>query len=433
MKEFTRRRRRLMHMMGRNSIAILPTAPVAIRNRDVEFPFRPDSDFYYLTGFSEPHAVAVLVPGRAQGEFILFCQERDPDMEIWTGRRAGQEGACRLFGADDAFPISDLDEILPGLMENREKVFYTMGCSTEYDLKIPEWLRQLRQKSRAGVHVPGEIVALEHLLHEMRLFKSRREIAAMRRAAKISALAHRRAMQRCRPALWEYQIEAELRATFMEHGCRSQAYPAIVGGGENACILHYTDNDAELQAGDLLLIDAGAEYQNYAADITRTIPVNGCFSAAQRAIYELVLAAQLAAIEKVRSGNHWLDPHQAAVRVLTRGLRDLGLLRGDLRKLLKKEACKRFFMHRTGHWLGLDVHDVGDYKVGGVWRLLEPGMVLTVEPGLYIPAGAKGVAKKWWNIGVRIEDDVLITRQGCEILSKDVPKTVAEIEALMAS
>ncbi len=433
MKEFAARRRRLMHMMGRGSIAILPTAPVRLRNRDVEYPYRPDSDFYYLTGFPEPEAVAVLLPGRSQGEYILFCRERDPALEVWTGPRAGQEGAREHYGADDAFPIGDIDDILPGLMENREKVFYTMGSCPEYDQRIPEWLQQIRAKSRAGVHAPGEIVALDHLLHEMRLFKSRREISHMRRAAHISAAAHRRAMQCCRPGLYEYHLEAELLATFMRHGCRSPAYPPIVGGGGNACVLHYTANDAELRDGDLVLIDAGAEYRHYAADITRTFPVNGRFTAPQRAIYELVLAAQEAAIARVRPGNHWLDPHQAAVRVLTRGLRDLGLLRGDLRHLLKKEACKRFFMHRTGHWLGMDVHDVGDYKVGDTWRLLEPGMVLTVEPGLYIPAGSRGVAKKWWNIGVRIEDDVLVTRDGCDILSKDVPKTVAEIEALVGT
>ena len=433
MKEFARRRRRLMQMMGRDSIAILPTAPLQLRNRDVEYPYRPDSDFYYLTGFPEPRAVLVLLPGRGAGEYILFCQERDPKMERWTGSRAGQEGACELYGADDAFPIGDIDEILPGLMENREKVFYTMGGSQEYDHKIPEWLKQIRQKSRAGIQAPGEIVSLDHLLHEMRLFKSRREVSLMRRAAKISATAHVRAMQCCRPGLFEYHLEAELIATFMRNGCRHTAYPPIVGGGANACVLHYTANDAELKDGDLVLIDAGAELDNYAADITRTFPVNGCFTPAQREIYELVLAAQEAAIAKIVPGNHWQDPHHAAVRVLTRGLRDLGLLRGDLRTLLKKEACKRFFMHRTGHWLGMDVHDVGDYQVGGVWRLLEPGMVMTVEPGLYIPAGSRGVAKKWWNIGVRIEDDVLVTRHGCDVLSKDAPKTVAAIERLMAT
>jgi Xaa-Pro aminopeptidase len=431
--EHERRRRRLIQMMGRDSIAILPTAPVMLRNRDVEFPYRPDSDFIYLTGFKEPAAVAVLVPGRAQGEFILFCRERDPKLELWTGPRQGPRGARAHFGAAEAHPVDAIDDILPGLLENRAKVYYTMGSNPDFDQRITEWLKGIRRKSRAGVHPPDEIVSLEHLLHEMRLFKSRSEIMTMRRAAEISAAAHCRAMRVCRPGLLEYQLEAELSHEFTRHGARSHAYPPIIGGGANACVLHYTENEAALADGDLVLIDAGAEYRGYAADITRTFPVNGRFSPAQRAVYEVVLAAQHAAIAKVRPGNHWNDPHDAAVRVLTQGLVRLGLLKGELRTLIRNRAYQRFFMHRTGHWLGMDVHDVGDYKVGDSWRLLEPGMVLTVEPGLYIPAGNKGVAKKWWNIGVRIEDDVLVTRGGNEVLTHGVPKTVTEIEALMAA
>jgi Xaa-Pro aminopeptidase len=362
----------------------------------------------------------------------MFCRERDPKMEIWTGPRIGQERACFVYGADDAFPIDDIDEILPGLLEDREKVYYTMGSHQEFDHKLMDWLNQIRQKSRAGIHTPAEFVALDHLLHEMRLFKSTGEIKAMRQAAKISALAHRRAMQICRPGLMEYQIEAELIHEFMRNGSRSPAYPSIVGGGQNACILHYTDNKSVLNDGDLILIDAGAEYDGYAADITRTFPVNGRFDSAQAAIYEIVLAAQLAAIKKVKPGNHWNDPHDAAVRVLTKGLLEVGLLKGNLRDLIKKDAYRRFYMHRTGHWLGMDVHDVGDYKIGNVWRMLEPGMVMTVEPGIYIPNNSKGVAKKWWNIGVRIEDDVLVTRDGHEVLSSGAPKTVEDIETLMA-
>jgi len=431
-KEFANRRMRLMHMIGEGSIVIIPSTPICYRNRDVEYPYRPDSDFHYLTGFPEPEAVAILIPGRKQGEFIMFCRERDPKMEIWTGPRIGQERACSIYGADDAFPIDDIDEILPGLLEDRDKVYYTMGSHQEFDHKLMEWLNQIRQKSRAGIHTPAEFVALDHLLHEMRLFKSTGEINAMRRAAKISASAHRRAMQVCRPGMMEYQIEAELIHEFIRNGSRSPAYPSIVGGGRNACVLHYTNNNAVLNDGDLLLIDAGAEYDGYAADITRTFPVNGLFNKSQAAIYEIVLAAQLAAIKKVKPGNHWNDPHGAAVRVLTKGLIDLGLLKGDLRDLIKKEAYRRFYMHRTGHWLGMDVHDVGDYKIGNVWRLLEPGMVMTVEPGIYIPDRSKGIAKKWWNIGVRIEDDVLVTRNGHDVLSNDAPKSVADIEALMA-
>ena len=430
-KEFCRRRKQLMRMMGSNSIAIIPTAPERTRNRDVEFPFRPDSDFYYLTGFPEPEAVAVLVPGRGHGEYLLFCRERDPQMETWTGRRAGTAGAVDSWDADDAFPISDIDDILPGLLEQCERVFCTMGNDPAFDRRVMDWVNRLRQGGRSGTRTPDEFVSLEHLLHDMRLYKSRSEVRVMRTAAKVACQAHRRAMQACRPGMYEYEIEAEFL-----HGFRSAgmvpAYPSIVGGGENGCILHYTTNDALLNDGDLLLIDAGAEYDCYASDVTRTFPVNGRFSKAQKALYDVVLAAQLAAIKKVAPGNHWNAPHAAAVRVLTRGLVKLGILKGKPAELVRQEAYRRFYMHRTGHWLGMDVHDVGDYKVGGAWRVLEPGMTLTVEPGLYIPAGSRGVSRKWWNIGIRIEDDVLVTRDGNEILSAAAPKSVAEIEAAMA-
>jgi Xaa-Pro aminopeptidase len=402
-----------------------------MRNRDVEYPYRCDSDFYYLTGFAEPEAVAVLVPGRPQGEFILFCRERDPLMETWYGRRAGTEGAVAQYGADDAFPITDIDEILPGLLESRERVFYTMGASPEFDTRVISWVREIRSRERSGAHAPDEFVGLDHLVHDMRLYKSRAEIKQMRTAANIAAAAHKRAMQACRPGMMEYEVEAEFLHEFRRHGCEP-AYSSIVGGGENGCILHYRENDAALRDGDLLLIDAGAEYQYYASDITRTFPVNGRFSAAQKLLYNLVLDAQLAAIAEVVPGNHWNAPHDAAVKVLTKGLVKLGLLKGRPAQLIKDGAYRRFYMHRTGHWLGMDVHDVGDYKVGEEWRVLEPGMVLTVEPGLYIPLGSKGVAKKWQGIGIRIEDDVLVTREGNEVLSKAAPKSVDEIEALMA-
>jgi Xaa-Pro aminopeptidase len=429
-KEYIRRRRQLMRMMGRDSIAIIPTAPERTRNRDVEYPYRPDSDFYYLTGFAEPEAVAVLMPGRKHGEYLLFCRERDPQMETWTGRRAGTAGAVETWDADDAFPVSDIDEILPGLLERCDRVFYTMGNDPAFDRRILDWVNRLRQGGRAGMRAPDEFISLEHLLHDMRLYKSRSEIRVMRTAARVACNAHRRAMQACRPGLHEYGIEAELLHEFRAAGM-VPAYPAIVGGGENGCILHYTANASELQDGDLLLIDAGAEYDCYASDVTRTFPVNGRFSKAQKALYEVVLAAQRAAISKVAPGNHWNAPHAAAVRALTRGLVKLDILKGQPAKLIRQEAYRRFYMHRTGHWLGMDVHDVGDYKVGGEWRVLEPGMVLTVEPGLYIPAGSRGISRKWWGIGIRIEDDVLVTKDGHEVLSAAAPKTVAEIEALM--
>ena len=430
-KEFGRRRKQLMRMMGKDSIAIIPTATELLRNRDVEFPFRADSDFYYLTGFHEPDAVAVLIPGRPHGEYLLFCRERDPKMETWTGKRAGTQGAVDSFDADDAFPVGDIDEILPGLMERCERVFYTMGSRPHFDQRVMEWLNRLREGARTGLRAPDEFVSLEHLLHDMRLYKSRSEIRVMRTAARVACRAHIRAMQNCQPDMSEFEIEAELLHEFRRAGM-VPAYTSIVGGGANGCVLHYTENNAVLQDGDLLLIDAGAEYDCYASDVTRTFPVNGRFSAAQKALYEVVLAAQTAAIKKVRAGNHWNAPHQAAVRVLTRGLVKLGILKGKPADLIRNEAYRRFYMHRTGHWLGMDVHDVGDYKVGGAWRELEPGMVLTVEPGLYIPAGSRGIAKKWWNIGIRIEDDVLVTRDEPDVLSKAAPRTVAEIEALMA-
>lgn len=430
--EYKRRRKALMGMMEKGDIVILPAAPVRVRNRDAEYRYRPDSDFYYLSGFPEPEAVLVLVPGRKHGEYILFCRERDPEMETWNGRRAGQEGACNSYGADDSFPIGDIDDILPGLLENTSRVFYTMGCNPEFDKRVIGWVNGLRGKARAGIHTPGEFVSLDHLLHEMRLIKSAAEIKVMRHAAQVSVAAHIRAMQSCQPGMMEYQVEAELSHEFMRRAGAAHAYTSIVGGGGNGCILHYVDNNDTLKDGDLLLIDAGCEVDCYASDITRTFPVNGRFSRAQKAIYDLVLAAQDAAIAQVRPGNHWNEPHEAAVETITRGLIDLGLLKGGVANLIRKQSYKKFYMHRTGHWLGMDVHDVGDYKLGDEWRVFEPGMVLTVEPGLYIPAASKGVAKKWWDIGVRIEDDVLVTRDGCELLTAGLPRSSEEIEATMA-
>jgi len=430
--EYRRRRKRLMDVINTGGIAILPAAPVRMRNRDVEYPYRPDSDFYYLTGFPEPEAVAVLIPDRPQGEYLLFCRERDPEREQWDGYRAGLEGACEIYGAEDAFPIDDLDEILPGLLENRERVFYTMGADPAFDQRVVGWLNRVRERVRTGVTAPAEFVTLQHHLHEMRLIKSPAEIRLMRKAAKFSAAAHQRAMRNCRPGMTEYQLEAELLHEFMSRGARSSAYPSIVGSGANGCILHYIENSATLADGDLVLIDAGAEYECYASDISRTFPVNGRFSKNQRAVYEIVLEAQAAAIGQVRPGNHWNDPHEAAVKVLTRGLVDLGILKGRAGVLVKKEAYRPYYMHRTGHWLGMDVHDVGDYKVDNEWRLLEPGMVMTVEPGLYLSPAVKGLAKRWHNIGIRIEDDVLVTKDGHEVLSADAPKAPDDIESLMA-
>ena len=429
--EFARRRKNLMGMMDKHTIAIIPGAREVTRSRDTEYPFRQNSDLFYLTGFEEPDAVLVLVPGRRQGQVVLFCRERDPDMELWNGYRLGPEGAVAYLGVDDAFPIDDLDEILPGLIEGTQRIYYSMGHDDVFDQRVMGWVNQIRKLVRTGAAPPADFTDLAFLLHEQRLIKSAAEVRVMRKAGEISAAAHVRAMQECQPGRYEYHLEAAIQHTFAEHGARFPAYNSIVGSGENACVLHYTENASKMRAGDLVLIDAGCEYQGYAADITRTFPVSGQFSAEQRAIYDVVLEAQRAAIAKVRPGNTWNQPHDATVRVITRGLVKLGLLRGKERELIKAEAYRDFYMHRAGHWLGLDVHDVGEYRVDGRWRQLEPGMVLTIEPGIYIAADNTKVPKRWRGIGVRIEDDVVVTEQGCDVLTGDVPKRADEIEALM--
>ena len=428
--EFEKRRRQLMRMVGSGGIAILPAAPVKMRSREVEYRYRQDSDFYYLTGFAEPHAVAVLVPERPAGEFLLFCRERDPDSELWDGMRAGPDGAVTDYLADDAFPIDDLDDILPGIMESCSRVYYTMGMYPDFDARVADWLNTLRGKLARGVHTPHEFVALDHLLHDMRLYKSRSEVSAMRRSARVAVDAHRRAMRAARPGLYEYQVEAEFRYEFRRHNAWA-SYSPIVGSGENSCVLHYVANDAVLHDGDLVLVDAGCELDYYASDITRTFPVSGRFSPEQRAVYEIVLEAQKAAIDKTVCGNHWNEPHDAAVRVITKGLKSLGLLQGTLKALLRDEAYKPYYMHRTGHWIGMDVHDVGDYKVGDEWRMLESGMATTVEPGIYINGNSRRRAFR--NIGVRIEDDVVVTRKGPDVLSKGLPKDADAVEALVQS
>ena len=420
-----------MRMVGHGGIAILPAAPVRMRSRDVEYRFRQDSDFYYLTGFAEPDAVAVLAPGRANGEYLLFCRERDAEKELWDGRRAGQDGAVRDHDADDAFPIDDIDDILPGLMESCSRVYYTMGVYSEFDAQIADWINSLRSRESRGVHTPQEFVALDHLLHDMRLYKSRAEISAMRKSAGVAVKAHVRAMQSVRSGMYEYEVEAEFVSEFRSNNAWL-SYSPIVGSGANSCTLHYVENCDRLADGDLLLIDAGCELDYYASDITRTIPVSGKFTPEQRAVYDIVLEAQLAAIEKTRTDNHWNEPHDAAVKVVTRGLKKIGLLDGTLPRLIKDGAYREYFMHRTGHWLGMDVHDVGDYKVGDEWRLLESGMVTTVEPGIYISARSK-VPARWHNIGIRIEDDVAVTNNGPDVLSKGLTKDPDEIESLMQS
>ena len=422
------RRMRLLAQM-REGVAVLPTAPERLRNRDTNYPYRFDSYFQYLTGFQEPESVLVLVAGPAPRS-ILFCRERNEEREIWDGFRHGPDAARERFGFDEARPIASLDEAMPELLANQPTLHYPAGADPKWDASVMLWLNAVRAKARTGIAAPAVIHDVRTILDEMRLVKDETEIALMRRAASIASAAHRRAMRSARPGAHEYEIEAELQYEFRRAGAQFPAYSPIVAGGANACVLHYVSNSALLADGDLLLIDAGCELHGYASDITRTFPVNGRFSPAQREVYELVLAAQHAAIGKVRAGGRWNEPHDAAVATLARGLIDLGLLGGSLDEVLEKESYRRFYMHRTGHWLGMDVHDAGDYKRSGEWRALEAGMTLTVEPGLYIRA-ADDIPERYRNIGVRIEDDVLVTHSGCEVLTLEAPKTVADVEALM--
>ena len=433
MTEYAKRRKQLMQQIGPKGIMILTSSPTARRNGDATYAYRQHSDFYYVTGFDEPEAVAILAPKRKEGEFILFNRVRDRKHEIWDGIRAGQAGARKTYGANEAFPIADLETMLPEILSGRETLHYAIGMDPHFDTLVINTLNQLRGRIRSGHQAPVACVDVSETLHEMRLIKSPAEIALMRKAAEISAEAHIRAMRFCKPGINEYQLEAEISHEFQRNGARYPAYTSIVGSGANSCILHYINNNQKIKDGDLVLIDAGAEYEYYAADITRTFPANGHFSDEQRAIYALVLKSQLAAIKTVRPGAAWPSMQTAIVKTLTQGLLDLGILKGRLPDLIEKEAYLPFYMHKSGHWLGLDVHDAGRYKVNGKWRTLKPGMVLTVEPGIYISADIPGVHKRWHNIGVRIEDDVLVTAKGCDILSAGAPKSITDIETLMAN
>ena len=422
------RRTRLLKVLG-EGVLILATAPEAIRNRDAHYPYRFDSYFYYLTAFPEPEAVLVLIAGK-RPKHILFCREKNEDREIWDGFRHGPKGAKAAFGFDAAYAYAELDKRLPGLLENQPRIAYAFGADAAWDARIMGWINTVRERARTGSTAPTRIIDAQALVDDMRLIKDDHEVSLMQRAADISVQAHLAAMHTCAPGKGEWEVEAELLRVFRQQGCQAPAYTSIVAGGANACVLHYVSNDQRLRDGDLLLIDAAGEYRGYAADITRTFPVNGRFSAAQKDVYEIVLAAQIAAIDAVRPGNSWNAPHEAALRVLTQGMVDLQLLRGEVDGLIEDEAYKRFYMHRTGHWLGLDVHDAGEYKQGGAWRTLAPGMALTVEPGFYIRP-ADDVPEAFHNIGIRIEDDVVVTDNGCQVLTAAAPKTVADIEESM--
>jgi Xaa-Pro aminopeptidase len=425
---YAKRRTQLQKSMQKG-IAIVPTSPEVPRNADTHYGYRHDSNFYYLSGFTEPEAVLVLVAGD-EPRSILFCREKNLEREIWDGHRYGPDAAREQFGLDAAYSVEQLDEKLAELMGDQPALFYPLGGDAAWDQRIIRIRGEVRQKIRSGIRAPDEIRDVRALLNEMRLFKDEHELGIMRRGAAISTRAHERAMRFTRPGQFEYQVEAELLHEFCSHGARHPAYTSIVAGGANACVLHYVGNNARLRDGDLLLIDAGCELEGYASDITRTFPVNGTFSDAQKDVYEIVLAAQAAAIAAAKPEQTWNAPHDAALRVLAQGFIDLKLCHGTVEEVLEKESYKRFYMHRTGHWLGMDVHDVGDYKIGDSWRPLQPGMVLTVEPGCYIRP-ADDVPLALWNIGIRIEDDVLITANGNEILTVAAPKAVADIEASM--
>ena len=428
-KEYSARRKELMSLMHSNSIAIISAAPEKVRSRDTHYPYKQNVNLSYLCGFPEPESVLVLIPGRSQGEMVLFCRDKDPLRETWDGYREGPEGAVSNFGADDAFPIADIDDILPNLIEGKDRLYYAIGKDPEFDRHLMDWVNHVRNQRGNGALPPGEFVDLDHFINEMRLFKTAGELKIMRKAAEISVSAHSRAMKASKPGLFEYQLQAEIEHEFAVHGSAGAAYTSIVGGGKNGCILHYRD---ALKDGDLVLIDAGCEYQNYAADITRTFPVNGKFSDEQAAIYDIVLQAQTDAIAVIGPGIEYNKTNEATILAITQGLVDLGILHGDVDELIASEAHREFYMHGAGHWLGMDVHDVGDYKIDGQWRVYEPGMVVTIEPGIYIAPGNPNVDKKWHGIAVRIEDDIVVTKDGNENITAGVPKKRDQIEALMA-
>lgn len=435
LKYFTARRTKLLNQVEKNSIVIIPGNSEVLRNGDAHYSFRQDSNFYYLTGFAEPDSLALLIKEQdGSHKYILFVRPRDPAKEQWDGLRAGLEGAKSQFNADESYDIADLETTIVNYIKNRAKIYYDLGFNKYYDRQVIAWLNQVKGMQRKGISAPDEIVNVDNILAEMRLIKDSLEQLQMQKACAIAAASHVKAMQATLQCEYEFQLEAELLYECVKHGARQQAYNPIVGSGANTCILHYNENNQKIDKSGLVLIDAGAEYNHYAADITRTFPASGKFTSEQKAIYELVLKAQLAAIEQVKPGSAWNTMQDAILEILTAGLVELGILHHNgksISELIKEEAYKPFYMHNSGHWLGIDVHDVGSYKIDNKWRALKPGMVLTVEPGIYIKAGLPGVDKKWWNIGVRIEDDILVTEHGHEVLTKDVPKQIHEIEELI--
>jgi len=424
---FADRRRDFLTQLPEGSVAILFSSSEKVRSRDTHFPFRQDSDFYYLTGFEEPESVAVFIPGRKEGEFILFNRKRDEAAEIWTGKRFGQKGAVEFFGADEAFPVNELSTYMPGFLQNQKQLYFPFERQMEWGPKIGRWLAAARAQ-RKGVSAPTAVVDTSIILHEMRLIKSDEELGLMRRAAQISVAGHEALLTACKPGMHEYELEAELWRVFRQQGAQAMAYNSIVGAGENTCTLHYEANCKKIADGDLVLVDAAAEFDYYAADITRTFPANGKFTDRQKDIYQLVLQSQTAVIDAIKPGMPWDELQTISARVISQGLLDLGLLKGNLDQVLSEKTYQTFYLHKIGHWLGIDVHDVAQYKLDGQWRALAPGMTFTVEPGIYIPAGSSQVPEEWWNIGVRIEDDLLVTPNGSEVLTAGLPKTVEAME-----
>ena len=425
---FSERRDLLADKVLEDSAIIVSAASVKSRISDTEYSYRQDSNFYYLSGYEEPESLILIRPNQDKERFIIFCRDRDPLREQWDGFRTGQEGVIQDYGADAAYSINSIDEIMPKLLEGAKNIYFSMSAPCGVDAKISSWVEDIRKNTRSGAEPPQNLLSLDSILHEMRLIKESDEMDLMKKAANITTEAHIRAMQSVRPGMYEYQLEAEYLYAFNKNGARSPAYNSIVGGGNNSCILHYVENNAELKDGDLVLVDAGCEYQYYASDVTRTFPVNGKFSPEQREIYSIVLEAHKQSMEQAKPGNKWNLMHEKSVEVIVEGLLSIGLLQGSRDEIIDKGEYTKFYMHRIGHWLGMDVHDVGSYKQDGDWRPLEEGMVMTVEPGIYILDSMEGVDDKWKGIGVRIEDDIAITESGFEILTPDVPRTIEEVE-----
>ena len=430
---FSERRSELSKKVLDDSAIIVASSPVKSRISDTDYLYRQDSNFYYLSGYEEPESILLIRPYAKKDNFIIFCRDRDPLKEQWDGFRSGQTGAVQDFGADKSLSISSVDSLMPELLEGAKNIYYSMSSPCGLDQRINTWVDQIRLNTRAGAEPPQNLLSLDSVIHEMRLLKSDEEIEVMKQAAEITTEAHIRAMKAVKPGMFEYQLEAEYLYAFNKNGARAPAYNSIVGGGNNACILHYVENNSELKDGDVVLVDAGCEYKYYASDVTRTFPVNGSFTEEQKQIYSVVLEAHKQSMDQLKPVNKWNLAHEKSVEVIVEGLIDLGIIKSSKKEAIDTGEYSKYYMHRIGHWLGMDVHDVGSYKQDGDWRDLEPGMVMTIEPGIYILDSLEGVEDKWKGIGVRIEDDVLVTKKGFEVLTPDIPRSIEEVESTVQS